>query len=260
MLNHWKILALIFLGLAALLFAISFFVPGTYEICSPNQYTHAKECGQYQLAPFVLLRGMGLVDAHNGLVTALATVFVAGFTLTLWLTSKEQGRLTLAQIALARDEFNATHRPRLRVRHVDFQGDRSVLTPLSVNVMLANVGDEVANVISIQFVFAMKIGERWFNGVVPQLSVPIQPDLDVRFVEVGSTIGIPVQVAPQNEIDGTFVAEVLMKRRRLFFIGFIRYKDKRDLIRNTSLCWEYDIPREDFRKPPPDDAELNYED
>ena len=47
-------------------------------------------------------------DHHAGGLTALASILIAAFTATLWITT---GR----QLRLARDEFNATHRPHIKV-------------------------------------------------------------------------------------------------------------------------------------------------
>jgi hypothetical protein len=44
-------------------------------------------------------------------ITAIATAFIALFTLTLWRATTEQGRLTTKAIELTRKEFIATRRP-----------------------------------------------------------------------------------------------------------------------------------------------------
>jgi hypothetical protein len=66
------------------------------------------------IPPFLLCEG-AFIDENNGTLTALATIAIAGFTLTLWRATTEQGRLTRDALKLARDEFIASHRPRLRV-------------------------------------------------------------------------------------------------------------------------------------------------
>ena len=56
------------------------------------------------------------IDAHNGAVTAIATIFIALFTIVLAWVSWRQARLIGRQIELAREEFRATHRPKLVIR------------------------------------------------------------------------------------------------------------------------------------------------
>jgi len=75
-----------------------------------------------------------VIDEHNGFVTAVATFTMAVFTGTLWLVTNKAVRvaqdqfrfdkealkgsmdLAVAQIELARDEFDAAHRPRIITR------------------------------------------------------------------------------------------------------------------------------------------------
>jgi hypothetical protein len=61
---------------------------------------------------FVIVRGVcgiRLIDHHSGFFTLLSAFVAAVFAFTLWRTTDEQVRLS-------RDEFNASHRPRLVVR------------------------------------------------------------------------------------------------------------------------------------------------
>lgn len=76
-------------------------------------------------------------------VTAVATALIAIFTLTLWLATTEHSRIQEGLLALSREEFNATHRPRLRVRFLrlhQLQEDRPVIIQLTV----VNVGETPA--------------------------------------------------------------------------------------------------------------------
>src|ERR1035437_2492599 len=101
MLMRWQKIALVVLAIVIASFAASFLFPAEYQICSPNEYTHQKECTQHHLGPFISLWVVAVLDAHNGLVTAVATIFVAGFTWTLWLTSRNQGIIAQQSIKLA---------------------------------------------------------------------------------------------------------------------------------------------------------------
>jgi hypothetical protein len=85
--NHrWMAIAASGAILPCTLFLGSLFVHVYGEICNKNEYTGAKECVQHHIGPFTLLWIVGVADSHNGLVTAIATILVAGFTWTLWLT------------------------------------------------------------------------------------------------------------------------------------------------------------------------------
>ena len=114
------------------LFAASFFFSAEYKICSQNEYTHTKECTSYHYGPYVFAWLVTVTDSHNGLITAIATVFVAIFTWTLW-------SVTGRAVSLAREEFISTHRPKIVLREVDFV-DNSII------YIFANIGGTEATV------------------------------------------------------------------------------------------------------------------
>lgn len=160
MLNRWQIAAIVTVGIVALLYALSLFFPADLQLCTPNEYTHAKECAPHHLGPFIILWVIAIADSHNGLVTALATVFVAGFTWTLWRTGRRQGDLAQKSIDLARDEFNATHRPRLFVHTAEVadkgsrrsrweEGEDNTVQARTV-VRIANGGEAPLRVVECQ--------------------------------------------------------------------------------------------------------------
>src|SRR6267154_4374112 len=94
----------------------------SYKQCDAHEKQYAatekaRNSQEERARRFVICEG-AFVDANREAITAAATVAIAAFTLVLWLATSRQARLTAQTIALARDEFNATHRPRIRVRHV----------------------------------------------------------------------------------------------------------------------------------------------
>jgi hypothetical protein len=65
-----------------------------------------------------LTTALEFLDKYNGAVTAVATAFIAIFTIVLVFVTGRQARLTTAALNLARQEFVATHRPRVIVRYI----------------------------------------------------------------------------------------------------------------------------------------------
>ncbi len=150
-LKQWHKVAFIALVVAALLFVGSFLFPAQYQLCTPNEYTHVKECAQHYLGPYVILWVVNVIDAHNGFVTALGTLAIAIFTLTLYRATTAQGRLTQRsidltreQIELARTEYVSSHRPKLRIRHIvpRFRDGE----PIKVHCVVTNIGETHARV------------------------------------------------------------------------------------------------------------------
>lgn len=77
--------------LAVLLLALgiaSLWVPLTYDLCSKGELGSNEQCATYHVGSFVLFYVFQVFDAHNGAVTAIATCFIAAFTITLWRSTK----------------------------------------------------------------------------------------------------------------------------------------------------------------------------
>jgi hypothetical protein len=79
---------------------------------------------------------------------AFYTLWLTLFTLALAIGAAVQSGLIARQIGLARDEFNATHRPRIRVRYISIP-----ISPDSGNafgVIVANAGESDAIITAYQ--------------------------------------------------------------------------------------------------------------
>jgi hypothetical protein len=72
------------LGFATLLviFLLSSDIAAHYEVCETTK-EGAKECARYGVVHFALHKLGTILDAYNGVVTAMATAFIAWFTLSL---------------------------------------------------------------------------------------------------------------------------------------------------------------------------------
>jgi hypothetical protein len=110
--------------------------------------------------PFYLLL---MTKPYSEVLTAFGTLVLAAFTYTLWRATYTQADLTRRSIELAKEEFNVSHRPRLRVRHLNFlfsEGQTSVSheAAAEVEVTVVNVGDREMR----GFEFFYAIG--WFTS------------------------------------------------------------------------------------------------
>jgi hypothetical protein len=67
-------------------------IPTYAKYCEYNQYTEHEKCASYHVT-IVAIRYIGqFLDAIAPALTALATVFIGGFTATIWWANKEQIR------------------------------------------------------------------------------------------------------------------------------------------------------------------------
>jgi hypothetical protein len=101
-------------------------VSSSFEKCS-NEHRYNAEADSSEGAQkslisknirlFVRCEG-AFLDANSVLITGIATIAIAGFTLNLWLAATEQAKLTRASIELASEEFISSHRPRMILRDI----------------------------------------------------------------------------------------------------------------------------------------------
>jgi hypothetical protein len=108
------------------------------------------------------------LDAHNGAVTAVATIAIALFTIALVYVSKFQAKLTRAALELGNKEFISTHRPKLRVRRFHAHIDEGSLSAISY--VLVNVGGSAAHIkkLEITMMVPLQGGKELLPELLPQ--------------------------------------------------------------------------------------------
>jgi hypothetical protein len=90
---------------------------------------------------------IGLLDRHDGALNAVFGGLVAAFTGALVIVGDRQHKAAMAAIGVARDEFNATHRPRIIVRDVHYgAGDEEACIYLHI----VNVGDAFGRIVELK--------------------------------------------------------------------------------------------------------------
>jgi hypothetical protein len=83
-----------------------------------------------------------IVDPNN--LTAISTAGIFAFTVVLACVTRKQAAQTREIITLTRDEFNATHRPRLRIKHVWLKSDIWEKEEVKIDLVIVNGGDAPA--------------------------------------------------------------------------------------------------------------------
>ncbi len=230
MLKGWQIAVLVFLAIAVALFAGSFLFSPEYQICGPNEYTHAIECTQHHLGPFVVLWIIALIDGHNGLVTAIATIFIAGFTWTLRNSSIVQGRLT--EVSIEQSERSSR------------TGLRAYVFPQAIEAKNFRVGDSAFTTVSLVWKnmgqTPMRHGETWicwkaFPGGIPK-------DFGFPKKDFKSTsqiaIGPGQEVVSQTNIGFGYIRDAYNGTAPLYVYGAVEYNDafRRTKRRKTEFC------------------------
>jgi hypothetical protein len=219
------VVALFCLFVAGLTFSPS------YRHCVTDE--HAHQSNQAEQTTFtnigILFRcEMVPLDRHAGALTAIGTFFIAIFTLTLWATSG-------AQIRLARQEFNATHRPRIIVRAFQFEDPNlSASPPLEFLFMAHNTGDAPATITQVR------------TGNIVQIDSRLPSAQVFTFTE---TLAVPLRAGQKDllhgkiSLTGNQPMEIYGESKALYCIGLIVYVDSSGTERETGFCRRY-FPRE----------------
>ncbi|MGD0191789.1 MAG: hypothetical protein ABSD74_13705 [Rhizomicrobium sp.] len=225
----WALLGFQILCVVALL---TILIPFTKEICTPDPYTHAKECAQHHLGPQVGIWIVLIADAHNGLISAIAGILVAGFTAILFIATDAQAKITAVSIKLARDEFNATHRPRIRIRSTEILYHGGFDKNAEISFVAANAGESPATV--TRFVAV---------GYVQEDVYTFHPRLELGRVEYPEALiidpGQPVLVQAKCANLESEYSAFISTPSRLFIVGEIEYKGPDGISRLTGFCREY---------------------
>jgi hypothetical protein len=177
-----------------------------------------------------------------------ATVGLGG--IALW-----QGLQLRNTVDLARKEFITTHRPRIKVRSVQFTGPRD-LSRHDANIWIANVGEGTAKEIGLESFGARKQRGGWIDGNKPILGTAITPHV-CNDLAPGAPVTFGGSFPPPMDNEARDCVRSGMEI--LYFMGLIRYSDDNGIVRHTGFCWQYDHRTGDFVMPDKED-EYNYED
>ena len=130
----------------SVMFALQSDLTAYSEICEYNQ-TGQKDCASYHIILVALWHVKKFLNDTAVAITALATVAIAYFTLTLKRSTDHLWESSKTQLMLARDEFVSTHRPKMILRHIwicrqdgRFDPELSPDGPLCFMLDIRNIG------------------------------------------------------------------------------------------------------------------------
>jgi hypothetical protein len=189
---------------------------------------------------------LGLAKRSSEAISALATIVIAAFTITLWIVGNRQHKAAMRGIALAREEFIASHRPRLHIRTI-YNLPFSLDSPITAQVILVNRGDTTATIETVRAQIFTK-GE----GVWPDDDVVMDgtaPSYDPRMLTGEDRIHVVRSKELRRAINATDEVSIL---------GQIVYRDDNLIVRRTGFLWRLDFASRKFE--PVEDRARNYED
>lgn len=190
--------------------------------CSQPDGANKNYCPGYVVAGSLLDGAVIFLKSYSEVLTALSGLAVAGFTFTLWLTTRRMWRTSVQQIKLAREEFVVTHRPRVIVRGMSLFDPTEIRPGVRSKIFIAvvNVGDTRATVREIRarayFVTDLEninVGQDFHHLDVSGLP----PLLAGQHGEIGLLLDQPL-----TESD---IRQLSMHNQRLVVVGFVTYLD-----------------------------------
>lgn len=282
------LVALLVTAFWAVVFVLTSDASIPYEICEPAKEgvkQATTECARYKLISFTIHEVGTHLDIISAFITAVATAFIARYTLTLkkstdrlWEAGDKQFRQAQAsalrqdlrtqeQLRLARDEFVSNHRPIIRVRGVTVSafGARFGVNNFShgqeieIEFIVSNVGSTDANVTDGRYrVYCFNTPEPKndslfgeFPQKIPGANFTLAPGEAKRLFV---TTRIVLNEPPAGE---RIMRQFAVENWRMHIIGHIDYRDKLDRKRQTGFLRELE-PGGGFRRI--ENSDYEYED
>lgn len=187
-----------------------------------------------------------VIDPVN--LTAFSTGVIAVFTVVLAVVGFVQARLIRKSINLARQEFIATHRPKVIVRFIQgpsFDDDAREI----IFVTVANVGINLAIIREFGCDLGRRMENHWLTGInaTPK---PIEPIRLISGEQHTFTVRSSAAYSDAEIADDAW-AEICA-------LGKVRYADESDIVRETGFFRIFDRKREAFA--PSQDESEEYQD
>ncbi len=227
----WLILAVC---IFVLLISFSYFVPVYGNICSKQDHTNQENCPIYHISTVIFWHLGELLNYYGGAINAVATAFIGWFTYTLNKTSREQARITDDALKLARDEFNATHRPKIILRSFQI---REKEIPAGQNVefifIAHNIGESPGKIIEVRSATLILPDK---EKIPNDLSLPFSERFNYA-LQSGQREVFPGNggSAPTDEES----MAVFAGAKVLLCLGIVVYLDDGGIRRETGFCRRY---------------------
>ena len=221
------------------------FIPAHIEVCKASEQASQQNCSLQPL----LLGIVAWANANNGFILSIATISIAIFTFNL---NRSTGKLWAGgkkQIALARDEFISTHRPKLIVRQFLVHPPIPE-APIKSEFSIINNGSVKALVTHITAQVALWNGRYWEAPGINSTIAPLNPPITILN-------GQRTACKPQSTFNVTRGQMKAIKIGKLIIcvVGEITYIDALGTERRTGCRRNYDVTTDMFVASPNPDQE-----
>jgi hypothetical protein len=222
--------------------------PGAQEKADKEEHERAEKAQIDRKLAFETQRIADYTDRLALFTLFLVFVAMGQASLFVWQLLYMRQGLRDTQIAAiaAKDAANtqtntflATHRPRVRIKHVFFTDEIRPNTPLTVRVTCVNSGTTEATI--TEFGASCHIIAK--DKFLPFPNPPIpQVVNNARYpLACGITLHLP-NVLNAITLTGDQIARIRSGGEKLYCIGYLRYLDGANRLRSTGLCRVWTFP------------------
>jgi hypothetical protein len=208
----------------------------------------------------VAVATLEFLDKYNGAVTAVATAMIAIFTIVLVCVTGRQARLATIALNLTRQEFVATHRPRVVLRYIQGPFENEEGGRQFYYATFVNTGANRAIIEAFGADLAKRSVEtdRWAPpglDAEPKEIAPIVLACGQRHVFTVTARKVPEALA----VVATQLFRESVINHQLCAVGLIRYADGNGVSRDTGFFRVLDEGRRSFVLSE-HDSEMEYQD
>jgi hypothetical protein len=189
------------------------------------------------------------------------TGLLAGIGFLQLLVFGWQGIQLQRTVRASENEFNATHRPKIRIKHCVLASDIAQDVPILINLTCVNTGTSDA--------LLQQVGMRFFVERTGR-ALPMEPEIPIIFGAGGarleSGLNYPFPNLPVGMLNAAQYSAIETGAAQLYCVGYVSYHDAAKRMRITGFCRVLVFPENSiahsgnrrFRKF--DDSDYEYED
>lgn len=167
---------------------------------------------------------------------ARAATAMEGFSIAAHASAKaaEQSLETL------RDEFVATHRPKIRIRHVYGKGDFWRGGQMTIGTQIVNVGLTEAIIVGY-FVRAVMVKSDEGLPAIPKYGDRVSP-VQETMLESGVFFDLQFLTEPTVDIPHAYLSQFWNDKMSVHCFGYIQYRDTMGFMRTTAFSRRWRTP------------------
>jgi hypothetical protein len=199
-----------------------------------SYYSDSNECPALHIFLFKVAARVFKILGDPNNITAIATIAIAAFTGTLWWSTRSMQKATLTSIDLARAEFNSTHRPKIRLKHLWLTADIWEGQKINGRAVFVNVGTTDAFLREINYATLIIREGRQLPANVDFVK---ENTRTLGMQPIGAGISVIVEDLNDNRVFKDLENVAIREGKAfLYFFGAIEYQARTGGIRKTAFC------------------------